>query len=162
MTMGLKRLDHANWLAIDSSYLEEHHVRSSLLTHDISSVLQCLPGSEANCQEVLIRVANFLAARFPASFVFSGHGPQQKIHNRLTGEVFLVHNNPRPLETAARLAMEDFNILVRDDEGKYRLQASATLFPAGWRLAERIGGTMADLHGPVPGWKEKLSCPVDR
>jgi Protein of unknown function (DUF3445) len=160
--MGLKRLDQANWLTIDSSYLEEHRVRSSLLTHDISSVLRCLPGSEAACQEVLAVVTNFLTTRFPDSFVFSGHGSHRQIHNLLSGEFFMLQDNPRPLETAARLAMEDFNILMRDDEGKYRLQASATLFPAGWRLEERIGGTLVDLHGPVPGWKENLGCSVDR
>ena len=67
------------------------------------------------------------------------------------------------METAARLAMEDFNILVKDLEmGEYLLMASATLFPAGWQLQERIGTSMANLHSPVPGWQEKLGGTVNR
>lgn len=59
--------------------------------------------------------------------------------------------------------MEDFNILVRsDDSGEYELLASATLFPAGWKLQERIGSPLSGLHGPVPNWAAKLICPVTR
>jgi hypothetical protein len=66
-----------------------------------------------------------------------------------------------PLEIAARLAQEDFNILIKDGNGEHRLMASATLFPAGWRLPERIGWTITQLHAPVPGFKEKLTQHVD-
>jgi len=59
--------------------------------------------------------------------------------------------------------MEDFNILIKDlESGEYRLLASATLFPTGWCLQERIGTSMALLHAPVPGWKEKMSRSVNR
>jgi hypothetical protein len=59
--------------------------------------------------------------------------------------------------------MEDFNILLKNQEtGEYELKASATLFPAGWKLQERIGTSMANLHKPVPGWKEKLGGSVNR
>jgi hypothetical protein len=40
--------------------------------------------------------------------------------------------------------------------------ASATLFPAGWILRDRIGKSVTDLHGPVPLWKGKLSSPVEQ
>lgn len=62
--------------------------------------------------------------------------------------------------------MEDFNILLCDPESEdpeeWKLMASATLFPAGWKLQERIGCSMAVLHAPVPGWKEKLGKSVNR
>jgi hypothetical protein len=54
--------------------------------------------------------------------------------------------------------MEDFNILMKDPvTGEYQLQASATLFPAGWELQERIGTSLANLHAPVPGWGEDMA-----
>ena len=166
MAMGLKRLDESNWLTLDSAYLPEHFLRCHLLCTKRPQVLQTLPGSEAACQEVLSLVVTFLSSRFPQHFTLtttSLGGPA--IHNHLTNEIFPIgqqkcHN---PLEIAAKLSMEDFNILVKNQEtGEYELKASATLFPAGWKLQERIGTSMANLHRPVPGWKEKLGGSVNR
>lgn len=163
MTMGLRRLDHINWLTVDENYLPEHEIRSLLLSNHASSVLQCLPGSESACHEVLSVVSSFLASRYPSAFRFSGYGSKRLIHNLKTGESFPVVDNSHPLEAAARLAMEDFNLLVKDpSNGDYRLQASVTCFPAGWKLEDRIGYTLADLHGPVPAWKNRLCPSVNR
>lgn len=162
MTMGLRRLDHANWLTIDDDYMTFHRIRNRLLANYKSSVASSLPPSLAACQEVLSLVSEFLATRYPKDFEIYTKGSCPFIFNRQTGESFPLSSNLSPLETAARLAMEDFNILIKDDEGIWRLQASATLFPAGWKLEERIGGTLDNLHGPVPKWSEKLGPPVSR
>ncbi|KAE8441150.1 hypothetical protein EG329_005833, partial [Mollisiaceae sp. DMI_Dod_QoI] len=164
MAMGLKRLDHSNWLTLDSSYLSEHEIRISLLSTRRPDVVQCLPGSQAACHEVLSVVTTFLATRFPQHYSITNTTSGRHIENHLTGEGFLIDENCEdPLELAAKLAMEDFNVLVRNPAtGEYHLQASATLFPAGWKLQERIGFSMARLHGPVPAWKEKLGGSVTR
>lgn len=160
-TMGLKRLDASNWLTIDPHlYSSEHCARLHLLESDCPSVVQCLPGSEAACHEVLSLAVEFLTTRFPHHFTLK----DDVIYNHIVNESFFVGPEcSNPMEVAARLAMEDFNILVKNPEsGEYHLQASATLFPAGWKLQERIGTTMANLHAPVPGWKEKLGGSVNR
>jgi hypothetical protein len=171
MTMALKRLDRGNWLAIDDTYLRAHSTRAALLRDHKPSVLACIPSSELACREVLSLVSTFLSTRYPSSFritssatpsLASPFAREREITNRLTGERFALDGNTEPLETAARLAMEDFNVLARDEVGEYRLMASATLFPAGWNLRERIGGTLATLHGPVPRWRERLGCNVNK
>ena len=165
MAMGLKRLDEINFLTLDINYLPEHALRTNFLATRRPQVLQCLPGSEAACHEVLDVVTSFLTTRFPQYFtITSALFTSPKIHNHLTGEKFAIGPSClNPLEIAARLAMEDFNVLIKDPEtGEYRLQASATLFPAGWKLQERVGTSMASLHRPVPGWKEKLGGSVNR
>ena len=169
MAMGLKRLDSSNWLTLDSAYLPEHFLRCNLLCTHRPQVIQCLPGSESACHEVLSLVTSFLSSRFPQHFTLTNltlsSGEVPAIHNHLTQETFTVgqQNCPNPLEIAAKLSMEDFNILLKNQEtGEYELKASATLFPAGWKLQERIGTSMANLHKPVPGWKEKLGGSVNR
>ncbi|TVY46352.1 hypothetical protein LOCC1_G003615 [Lachnellula occidentalis] len=159
-SMGLKRLEKSNWLTIDTHYTSEHQVRNYLLRTSHPNVIQCLPGSEAACHEVLSIAVDFFITRFPNHFTMEG----ETITNHIANESFLVGPDcPNPLEIAARLAMEDFNVLMKNAEtGKYHLQASATLFPAGWKLQERIGTTMANLHGPVPSWKEKMGGAVNR
>jgi hypothetical protein len=164
MAMGLKRLDDSNWLTIDPNYLPEHTLRLKLLTTCRPNVIQCLAPSIPACHEVLDLAVLFLTSRFPLQFTTSKTPKGPVIHNHITGETFPIGCQcQNPLEVAALLAMEDFNILIRDPvRGEYCLQASATLFPAGWRLQERIGTSLAYLHAPVPGWKEKLGPHVNR
>lgn len=157
MTMGLKRLDMENWLTVDAEYTKEHQLRTDLLDKSLPSVFQCLSGSEVACLEVLQLVVDFLTSRYPEMFVLEG----SNIYNNATGETFSLVDVTNPLEIAARLAMEDFNILTKDEsDGQFHLVASVTLFPVGWKLQERIGGSMAELHKTVPKWQERLSCPI--
>ncbi|KAG9236954.1 hypothetical protein BJ875DRAFT_354842, partial [Amylocarpus encephaloides] len=163
-SMGLKRLEVDNWLTIDSQYYNEHTIRNSLLITRHAQVVQCLRGSEQACHEVLELVTTFMSQRFPDDFtiVQTSHGPV--IRNHITNENFHIGADcPNPLEVAARLAMEDFNVLMKHTEtGQYHLMASATLFPAGWKLQERIGTSMDNLHKPVPEWKKNLGGSVNR
>ncbi|TGO27713.1 hypothetical protein BPAE_0038g00590 [Botrytis paeoniae] len=162
-SMGLKRLDKSNWLTIDSTYLPEHELRASLLETHGSCVLQVLPPAVPATYELLEMVIEFLLDRYPDDFSLVD---ENTILNKLTGEQSIIGSKCKnPLETAARLCMEDFNLLLQnpsEEDGEWKLMASATLFPAGWKLQERIGSSMAVLHKPVPGWKEKLGKSVNR
>ncbi|CAD6446508.1 d17da73b-b793-4efe-a376-d11816c436f8 [Sclerotinia trifoliorum] len=163
-SMGLKRLDQSNWLTIDSFYQTEHTLRASLLETHGPCVLQVLKPAVSATYEVLEMAVEFLLKRYPDDFSLVS---SEKLLNKLTGEEHIIGSScPNPLETAARICMEDFNILLQDPEdgvdAEWNLMASATLFPAGWKLQERIGSSMAVLHAPVPGWKEKLGKSVNR
>ncbi|KAH8665959.1 hypothetical protein BGZ60DRAFT_410274 [Tricladium varicosporioides] len=165
-SMGLKRLDVANWLSIDKYYHSEHDIRTQLLAASHSDVIQVLPGAELACHEVLSLTVAFLTTRYPQHFTITSTSTSSSpthITNHLTSETFSIGPScSNPLETAARLAMEDFNVLMKNEEGEYCLLASATLFPAGWKLRERVGMSMAVLHAPVPGWKDRLGGSVSR
>lgn len=168
MTMGLSKLDQSQWLSIDADlYMNEHVMRAELLAKHRSQVFNCLPGSEAACWEALNLGVAFLTSRYPQFFSLVAQ-PGSRTHavvNHFTGETLHIHPElvPLPLELLARLAQEDFNILMKSEvDGQWHLMASATLFPAGWKLEERVGGTLQDLHGPVPNWARKLGCPANR
>ncbi|QSZ30402.1 hypothetical protein DSL72_004925 [Monilinia vaccinii-corymbosi] len=163
-SMGLKRLEKSNWLTIDHTYLHEHTIRASLLETQHPCVIQVLPVALEATHELLALVIEFLLQRYPDHFTLIS---PSKILNKLTGEEHVIGRGCQgPLETAARLCMEDFNILLQDpsasDPEEWKLMASATLFPAGWKLQERIGSSMAVLHAPVPGWKDNLGKSVNR
>jgi len=165
LSMGLKRLNESNWLTLDSNYLPENALRKNFLRTSRPNVLQTPPISIPACHETLSLVTAFLTTRFPQHFTLSHNKNNEPIiQNHLTDETFNIGPNcENPLATAARLAMEDFNILMKDEvTGEYNLQASATLFPAGWKLEERIGTSMENLHKPVPQWQEKLGGIVNR
>lgn len=66
-----------------------------------------------------------------------------------------------PLEAIARAVPEDV-ILMADEGDGWRLVGGALVFPNQWTLAEKMGGTLAEIHEPVDGYAELLSDRVDR
>ena len=64
-----------------------------------------------------------------------------------------------PLVEAARLVEEDLCVMVREDA--WRLRAAVVCFPSRWDLREKIGATLREIHGPVPGYEATLGDPVD-
>ena len=65
------------------------------------------------------------------------------------------------LANLGRAVAEDLCILTASPDG-YRLTAGVLCFPNRWRLAEKIGGNVLKVHGPVPDYAASLSAGVDR
>ncbi|RHZ66840.1 hypothetical protein CDV55_107210 [Aspergillus turcosus] len=163
--MDIRKLDVENWLTVDKNYMDEHHVRSRLLREEREKVLQCLPESYDACLEALEEVVEFLCQRFPHVFERKKSGNESTIHNRMTGETFVFGGENKqvdPLEIAVRLTMEDLSILMQNADGEYYLAASASLFPVGWTVKERIGWTISQLHNPVPLWHQQVASSVSK
>ncbi|EAW07303.1 heme-dependent oxidative N-demethylase family protein [Aspergillus clavatus NRRL 1] len=163
--MDIRKLDVANWLTVDKNYMDEHQVRSRLLKEERDQVLQCLPESYDACLEALEEVVEFLCQRFPNVFECKKSGDESTIHNRMTGETFVFggeNTQMDPLEIAVRLTMEDLSILMQREDGEFYLAASASLFPVGWTVKERIGWTISQLHNPVPLWHQQVANSVSK
>jgi len=45
----------------------------------------------------------------------------------------------------------DFMLMARDEAGVFRLRAGVVCFPSMWALEEKMGKTLEDIHGHVPG-----------
>ena len=56
----------------------------------------------------------------------------------------------------------DFLLLARDHAGAFRLRAGLVCFPSSWNLAEKIGATLDEIHGPVPGLNSELGPSIGR
>lgn len=52
--------------------------------------------------------------------------------------------------------------ISRVNEADLDSEASATLFPVGWSVSDRIGWSLARLHCMVPLWQEKVGQAVER
>ncbi|PLB37409.1 heme-dependent oxidative N-demethylase family protein [Aspergillus candidus] len=163
--MDVRKLDAQNWLTIDKNYMNEHHIRSQLLQQEKSKVLQCLPESHDGCVEALDEVVEFLCERFPNMFQRKKSGPETVVYNKMTGETFVFggdNHQMDPLEIAVRLTMEDLSVLLKNEDDEYYLAASASLFPVGWTVQERIGWTISKLHNPVPLWHQHVANSVSK
>jgi hypothetical protein len=159
MAMGLIALPETEMIELDDRYLDEMAQRRALLAEQRHEVFAAVPGSEAACQDVLDRLADFLPARFPAWFARDG----AVLRNFLTGETWdLSALRDDPLTVAARLVQEDLCIVQPDAEGNILLTAGVVCFPSRWRLQEKIGRPLPGVHEHVPFYGDKLARPVDR
>ena len=60
--------------------------------------------------------------------------------------------------TSARLIQDDLAIMFEKEDGQYYLLAGAILLAGFWRLEDKFGMPLSEIHtsGDVPGFKSKL------
>ena len=63
------------------------------------------------------------------------------------------------IEACGLATQEDWCIMVREDT--WRLRAASVCFPSRWVLSEKLGGTLADIHEPVPNYEKDLGGLVE-
>jgi hypothetical protein len=140
LAMGMRPLNLATWLQVDEHREEELALKAELLEHQYEAVVATESAGDAASRELLAEVKEFLTAYHP--LISTATIPSE-----------------HPIVQAARLAQEDFCVLVRDDA--WRLRAASVCFPSRWDLSQKIGTTLDEIHSPVPGYDDALSTPTN-
>lgn len=157
MRLGLTALDLEDWIQIDCQFQAYLAEKRRLLCDRPDEVFAALPGSEAAQHEVLELLLAHLPQRFPGLFAWADGA----IANRATGEIWPIDDFAQtPLDLAGRLVQEDLCILLRDPAG-YVFAAGSLCFPLYWRLRDKLGQPLGQIHHPVPGYGQTLQHPVD-
>lgn len=83
------------------------------------------------------------------------------ITNKITHETFNITQRPLPedpMATAARLVQDDLALMFERPDGEYYLLAGAILLAGFWRLSDKFGMPLSEIHtsGDVPQFREKL------
>ena len=79
------------------------------------------------------------------------------------GRIWACRRPPTPpCADLAALAQEDFCVMQAGEDGAYALTAALLCAPAHWRLAEKLGRPLGEIHAPVPGFNARLGGPADR
>ncbi len=107
--------------------------------------------------ELLEELCSFLPQRYPTLYRSTPVG----MDNLATGESFNIVERPLledPMQMAARMVQDDLAIMFEKPDGQYYLLAGAILLAGFWRLEDKLGMCLSDIHtsGEVPGYKEKL------
>ncbi|MEO5805394.1 DUF3445 domain-containing protein [Devosia sp.] len=149
-TIGLSKLEPRDWIEVDDLlgvYLAE---KDRVTAAFADRVFMAEPDSAKAQAELLKLLAEHLPARFPQIYRRVG----QSIEILPLGRsVALDGPNTPPLQIAAGLVQEDL-VLMRGGEAGWRLGAGSLSFPSSWRLTEKFGKVMHDIHAPVPGFGE--------
>jgi hypothetical protein len=144
-TIGVKPLDPADWIDADDQLLAYLDEKDRLAERAFDRIFVAEPGTEAAQNEVLTLLADYLPERFPD--IYQRIGPQIDITPAFR-RVRLDTPYP-PLLVAGGLVQEDLVLMRRDDTG-WRLVAAHLCFPSSWRLHEKFGKALQEIHTPVP------------
>ena len=142
LTLGIRAIRPDEWTDPDDRADAQIREKYRLLNERHDDVFAALPGSEAAQAECLSEIITHLERDHP---------------NRPA----VLDPEIAPLDAAARLVQDDLLLMERREEG-WVLTAASLCFPARWRLSDKLGRPMADIHRPVPGFNAKLARPVDR
>jgi hypothetical protein len=134
--MGTRALDERAWLLTDEDHARDLADKARLLEERHDEVFAALDSDAVRraSAEVLHLVVEA-----------TGAAPAPDLH---------------PLDAAGRLVQEDLCLLVLHD-GAPHLDAASLCFPSYWRLADKLGRPLADVHGPVPHYAAELGARVD-
>lgn len=147
-TIGLMKLDLANWIEIDDSFDFQLAEKRRLHSQYPGEVFVAEPGTEDAQAEILALLAGHLPARFPERYREAEGTPVVAGHTELDD---LAGTGLPPLHKASLLVQEDLILMRRNAEG-WRLAAGALCFPSSWVLTEKFGKSMSAIHVPVPGF----------
>jgi hypothetical protein len=161
-------------LEMDNTYASRTALRKQLLRTRPQDVLAHTPAIGPAVREFYTWITGtYLPRRFPTLYTLSGSG----LRNHVLDETMPL----APADTTQALTLlgehidTDFLFLLPipplsspsspspdPDAGKYRLEGFITCFPSGFRTANKLGLKLADIHGPVPSYKERLERSMDR
>jgi hypothetical protein len=156
VSMGLRPLDLDEWILTDRHRDTELLLKDRLLRERHDDVFAALPESEAAGAEVLALVVDAVTSGEGAPVLIDTTGTTAR--DIATGIVVDLREQ-HPLDAAARLVQEDLCVMERRGD-TWVLAAASVCFPSRWRLAEKIGRSMADIHEPVAGY-ERIRTAAD-
>lgn len=152
-----------------------------------------VPGGADAAKELLYEVAEYVVRRYPRSFQVTRLQPSAP-HIPTIGNIPLSWDDRMPIQTITALAtgvtydfskletlrcvdmgeeamrivtglvQEDVAIMIEGTDGKYYFQAGSISIPGFWRMKDKIGKPLDEIHlsGNVPQFKEKLKMSMER
>ena len=152
---GVAPVDEQNWITTPDDLCDQLQHRDFLFERRPGEVLCLLREGVRPALELLDMLVTHLASQ-------DGWIIDMGVVQRPDGQRVGINRND-PMQTIGRLVSEDFCILANPREkAEYVLIGAALCFPAGWRLLDKIGRPLTDIHNPVPYYNGDLARRVNR
>lgn len=148
LRMGTRQLGERPWLVVDRHRADELALKQQLCLERHGEVFAAEPSAFEPSREVLELVSRELQ-------LIGVDGDVAPVVEHSAGGSPL-----HPLDAAGRSVQEDLCLLRRDASG-WVLAAASLCFPSRWRLAAKMGRPLAEVHGPVEGYRAELADRVD-
>ncbi|QKX62184.1 uncharacterized protein TRUGW13939_09342 [Talaromyces rugulosus] len=157
VTMGLRSMNWDEWIELDNHYSRFHADKARRITERGSKCCKTAPEAMEGAIELLEELASYLPARYPNMFRKTAVG----VDNLFTGESFNIVQRPLaedPMIISSRLIQDDLALMFEKPDGQYYLLAGAILLAGFWRLQDKFGMPLSEIHSSadVPQFREKL------
>ncbi|SPO03151.1 uncharacterized protein DNG_05833 [Cephalotrichum gorgonifer] len=157
ITMGLRTASFDSWIELDRDFPKFHADKASRIPSRGEKAVRTHPSAFPAAIELLEELSTYLPARYPNMFNRTPVG----IDNIWSGESFNIVKRPLdedPMAMCARLVQDDLALMVEGADGQYYLLAGAILLSGFWRLSDKFGMPLSEIHtsGHVPHFKSKL------
>lgn len=156
-TMGLRNVKWDDWIELDSHFPRFHGDKARRIKERGRKCCDTSPEAYPAALELLEELRQYLPDRYPSLYQRTDKG----IKNLWSGEDLDTTSDPLPedpMQTAARLVQDDLAIMIEKPDGQYYLLAGAILLAGFWRLEDKYGMPLSEIHtsGDVPQYREKL------
>lgn len=157
VTMGLRTVQFDDWIQLDNHYPRYHADKARRIAERGAKCCLTMPEAYPAAVELLEELARYLPARYPTLYKQTSVG----LDNLWSGEKFNIVERPLkedPIQMCARLVQDDLALMFEKPDGQYYLLSGAILLPGFWRLEDKVGMPLSEIHtsGDVPQFKEKL------
>ena len=144
--------------------MQFHELKARRIEERGAKCVKTAPEARAAAVELLEELCSYLIQRYPTIFHKIGESGEEKgvrkMKNLATNEIFDVERLERngvkedAMEMCARLVQDDLAIMVEREDGQYYLLAGAILLAGFWRLEDKFGMPLSEIHtsGDVPGY----------
>ncbi len=150
--MGLRPIPRSDWLLIGPTYAERMAYKKAQRQNPALTQFAELGDCKDAQQECLDMIGTYLVSRYPQGFCLQGktmHCPDRRSQN--LGEA-------SPLDVAGQLVEEDLCLMLADSAGAWRLRAASLASPSHWRLTDKLGLELLDIHNPVPTLRDRIGA----
>lgn len=190
VTMGIRPMPWNEWIEIDNQYEAYHRIRAHRIRTRGKGAICVLPETPGKVEsgreaaiELVHEVAEYLSRRHPKTFHVERHSDEgqgygwegaaaiKKVTIVPLGETYElpltapdISTAEKALEVAAHLVQEDLAVMIEGTDGKYYFQAGVICVPGFWRMKEKIGLPLEEIHlsGNVPRYETKLQKSMER
>ncbi|KAK5936947.1 hypothetical protein PMZ80_010885 [Knufia obscura] len=156
VTMGLRTAKHTDWIELDNHYPTYHANKARRIQERGDKCCRTHPDAYPAALELLEDLVIYLPARYPSLYRRTETG----IQNLWSGEHISATEplSEDPIQSCARLVQDDLAIMIERPDGQYYLLSGAILLAGFWRLGDKFGMPLSEIHtsGDVPQYKSKL------
>lgn len=156
LAMGLARLEPSRWIEPDQDLPTYYHNKLQQRAELGDAVYRALPESVPAQRELYAALLTHLLQDHGTDYQRNGaqlQVPQCQLQWELGAE---------PSLWQASLWVQDDICLLQESPAGYRLTAASLCAASFWRLEDKIGRVIDNIHGPVPGYQQQLAPQLNR
>ncbi|EXA32997.1 hypothetical protein FOVG_15803 [Fusarium oxysporum f. sp. pisi HDV247] len=160
LTMGLEKCTFSDIIPIDKTLEERLALRRKIVREHSDMVIASEPCSEAAVKEFYLwMVKTYLPRRYSSLYCLEADMLVGPASTRLPLDP------PSDVKTILRLLAENIDaelFFLHRQGDTYVAKALILCYAFSFNPSLKLNKTLAEIHGPVPGYKEKLERPMNR